>query len=307
MLKNKKILVTGATGVIARPSVEALAKDNEVWALSMFNEAEAQAKKELEAQGVKCFAWDMANKDIPSEIPTDITHVFHTSMLRETESYDAAIDVNGLAVARLMTRHRNAEAFMFISSTAIYKHLGMKHLYKETDPYGGGLIFIPAYQVSKIAGEAVVRSLSALYNLPTTIMRPGICYGPHSWGGVPVLFMKKMLAGEPIELPPEGNTYCMPIDVHDIARMVPALFGAASTPATIVNISGDDMVMDTEYIGYMSEITGVPVSYVRGAYFRDNFPTDNTKRKAIAGDCQIHWRDGIKATLKAHFPDLVKN
>lgn len=307
MLSGKRILITGVTGLIARPIALALAKENEVWGVSLFNEDEAAAQAELEAAGVKCIAWNMATSPFPSAVPPGITHVLHTAMLRETESYDAAMDVNGVSCARLMERFRNAEAFFFISSTAIYKHLEPEHRHKESDPLGGGLIFIPAYQVSKIAAEAVVRSLAVLYNVPTVIIRPGICYGPGSWGGVPILFLKKMLAGEPIELPPAGNTYAMPVHVDDIARFAPALFASASVPANIVNVAGDDPVSDVEYISYISQLTAVPVTFQRGDYYRDNYLTDNAKREAIAGKCEIHWKDGIAATIAAHFPDMALN
>lgn len=307
MIASKRILITGVTGLIARPMALALAQESEVWGLSLFNEAEEAARAELEAAGVHCIPWNMATDPFPANVPADITHVIHTAMLRETESYDAAMDVNGIACARLMERFRRAEAFFFISSTAIYKHLEPQHRHHESDPLGGGLIFIPAYQVSKIAAEAVVRSLAALYELPTVIIRPGICYGPGSWGGVPILFLKKMLAGEPIELPPEGNTFCAPIHVDDIARMTPALLESAAVPATIVNMGGDDPVKDTDYIDYISAITSVPVSYLRGEYYRDNYLTDNTRREAIAGKCRIHWKDGIADTIAAHFPEMQLN
>ena len=305
MISGKKILITGVTGLIARPIALAMAMDNEVWGLSLFGESEAVAQAELETAGVRCIAWNMATDPFPADVPADITHVLHTAMLRETESYDAAVEVNGIACARLMERFCDAEAFFFISSTAIYKHLDPQHHHKETDPLGGGLIFIPAYQVSKIAAEAVVRSLAQLYDLPTVIIRPGICYGPGSWGGVPVLFLNKMLKGEPIELPPEGNTYCMPIHVDDIARFAPAMFESASVPATIINMAGDEAVKDTDYIDYISEITGISVEYLRGEYYRDNYLTDNSRRENIAGKCEIHWKQGIADTIRAHFPDMA--
>lgn len=305
MIENKKILITGVTGLIARPAAELLAAGNEVWGLSLFTEAEQPARERLEAKGVHCVRWEMGSEPVPAEVPADINLIMHTAMLRETESYDAAMDVNSIAIARIMERYRNAEAFLFISSTAIYKHLEPDHRHTETDPLGGGLIFIPAYQVSKIAAEAVVRALATLYQLPTTVIRPGICYGPGSWGGVPILFLKKMLAGEPIERPPHGSLYSMPIHIDDIARMVPALFTSASVPANIVNIAGDEAVSDLDFITYISEVAGVPVQFERGEYYRDSYLTDNSKREAIAGKCQIGWREGIAETIEAHFPDLI--
>jgi UDP-glucuronate 4-epimerase len=89
--------------------------------------------------------------------------------------------------------------------------------------------------------------------------------------------------------------------------MTPALLDSASVPANIVNMGGDDPVMDTDYIDYISDIAGVPVSYLRGEYYRDNYLTDNTKREAIAGKCGIHWKEGIADTIAAHFPDMKLN
>lgn len=36
MLKDQRILVTGATGQVARPLAEYLSRDNEVWAAARF-------------------------------------------------------------------------------------------------------------------------------------------------------------------------------------------------------------------------------------------------------------------------------
>lgn len=303
MLKKRKILITGVTGLIARPIALLLAKDNEVWGLSLFGENEAAARAELEAAGVHCIAWNMATDDFPETPPADVTHVIHTAMLRETQSYDAAIDVNGVACAKLMTRFKTAEAFFFISSTAIYKHLEPDHRHKETDPLGGGLVFIPAYQVSKIAAEAVVRALATLYDLPTVIIRPGVCYGPGSWGGVPVSFLKRMLAGEAIERP-DFERWCAPIHVDDIARFTPTLLQAAAVPATIVNMAGDEPMTFSQMLGDVAAQAGEKLTFKASDYYHDMYLCDNAKREAICGPCRVSWRDGLTETLRSHFPNL---
>lgn len=311
-MKGKKILITGVTGNYGQPVAEALAADNEVYGLSIFNEGEQKARERLEGLGVKCFAWDMATDEIPAGIPIgDITHILHTAMLRETDNYDAAIDVNSFAVAKLMTQFRHAESFCFVSSHGLYKRQpnwenpDWRHRYKETDAIGGGLKFIPAYQVSKIAAEAVVRSLCKLYNMPVIITRPNVVYGNYSWGGSPILFLNKMMRGEPIEAPLTGDLHSMPIHGDDVAAMQPGLFDAASVPANIVNLAGDEEVSDVEYLAWMSEITGIPVEFKKNdEYFRDMFCTDNTKRRLMVGDAKVGWKEGIRKAIRAHFPDL---
>jgi UDP-glucuronate 4-epimerase len=312
-MKGKKILITGVAGNYARPVAEALAVDNEVYGLSIFNEGEQKARAELEAKGIKCFAWDMNSEPVPSDVPAaEITHVLHTAMLRETDDYDAAIDVNSYVVAKLMTQFKHVESFCFVSSHGLYKRQpnwekpDWRYRYKETDAIGGGLKFIPAYQVSKIAAEAVVRALCKLYNMPVIITRPNVVYGNYSWGGSPILFLRKMMAGEPVEAPLNGDLYSMPIHGDDVAAMQPALFAAAKVPAEIVNLAGDEEVSDVEYLTWISEITGVPVTFKKNDdYFRDMFCTDNTKRRQIAGDAKVGWKEGIRKSITAHFPDLA--
>jgi hypothetical protein len=114
-----------------------------------------------------------------------------------------------------------------------------------------------------------------------------------------------MMAGEPIEAPLEGTLFSNPIHGDDVAAMQPALFDAAAVPAQVVNLAGDEEISDPEYLGWMSEITGYPVSFDRNdTYYRDMFCTDNSKRRSIAGDCKVGWKQGIRMAIKAHFPDM---
>ena len=48
-ISGKRVLVTGATGQVARPLAEALGLDNEVWAAARFTDSAARSA--LEARG----------------------------------------------------------------------------------------------------------------------------------------------------------------------------------------------------------------------------------------------------------------
>ena len=56
---RKKILITGATGQVARPIAEALAADHEIWALGRFSDV--AAKEALCRRGVRTWQWDMGS------------------------------------------------------------------------------------------------------------------------------------------------------------------------------------------------------------------------------------------------------
>jgi len=73
-LSGEKILITGATGQVAKPVAKALAADNEVWAVARFGNA--RARKDLEDSGVHCAVVDLAAGDY-SAVPLDVTCGLH--------------------------------------------------------------------------------------------------------------------------------------------------------------------------------------------------------------------------------------
>ena len=73
MLEGQRILVTGATGQVARPLAEKLNAHNEVIAAARFSDP--QAKKELEAIGIGTAHFSMGDEDL-SDLP-DVDYVFH--------------------------------------------------------------------------------------------------------------------------------------------------------------------------------------------------------------------------------------
>jgi nucleoside-diphosphate-sugar epimerase len=61
-LEGQKVLVTGATGQVARPIAEALNSNNEVWAAARFSDQ--TAKQELEAQGIRTVYFSIGEEDL---------------------------------------------------------------------------------------------------------------------------------------------------------------------------------------------------------------------------------------------------
>jgi len=304
MIRGKKILITGATGQVARPIAEALAPANEVWCIGRF--ADAEAKSALEAHGITTALWDMGADDLTG-LPGDFTHVLHAAVLRDTDDFEAAIKTNTVGTGRLMAHCRDAEAFLFVSAFAVYKFIAHDHAYTETDPLGGHTPWMPAYAPSKISAEGAVRALARIFDVPTTIARLNTSYGPYGHGGVPIRFFKLMRAGQPIAVPRSGDDWQSPIHTDDLARQVPLLWEAADIDPTIVNWAGDETITVREMMDYISELTGVPVRYELSDVTRSSFASDNTRRRALIGDCEVRWHDGVARTIKAHFPGLSRS
>jgi len=302
VLTEKKILITGATGQVARPVAEALAKDNEVWCVGRFGDA--RARQELLSRGIRTWRWDMGTEGL-NGLPDDFCYVMHSAFYRGNGSdFTTTIDINCGAIGRLMVHCRQAEALLFVSTGAVYAHQGMDHRYTETDALGGQALWFPTYPVSKIASEGAVNALATALSLPTTIARLNVAYGPYGHGGVPILFLRRILAGQPIEIPRVGQNLFNPIHTDDIARQVPLLWSVATTPTRVVNWGGDDVVGITEAIDYLAQLGGVVATYVPSDVTRETHAFDNTLRTSLIGNCTVGWRDGLRRTLEAHLPHL---
>jgi nucleoside-diphosphate-sugar epimerase len=308
MAQGKKILVTGATGTIARPVAEHLAWDNEVWCAGRFSDP--QAKAELEAIGIKTCHWDMGSGDY-SALPDDFTHVMHSALYLgpSLEEHDKAITYNAEGAALLMQHCRKAESFVYVSTFCVYrKHRDHhQHLYAETDALGSDVTFSAAYPVCKIAAEGAVRAAARMLNLPTTIARMNIGY---SWtggsGGLPINFYKRMAAGQPVPVAIGVEELCSPIGAHDIAAQSHALFEIASVPSTIVNWAGNDAVSTRELCEYIARITGVAATFQQSPVHFDFFASDNTRREQLIGRCAVHWKDGIRELLARRLGIVVR-
>lgn len=303
MLSGQKVLVTGVTGQVARPVAEALAVDNEVWGLGRFGDRGVEA--DLAARGIRTWRWDMGRDGLDG-LPDDFTHVFHAAMHRgDGTDFDAAVEINCTGTARLMTHCRRATAFLHVSSGGIYDPPDRDRPVAETGPLGGRLPWLPTYPVAKLATEGTVRGLAATLGLPTTIARLNVAYGPYGHGGVPMVFLRRLLAGQPVEVPRDGEDWCNPIHTDDIVRQVPLLWGMASVPARVVNWGGDEVVSLRELTEHLAGVAGVEARFVPSDASRGTVAFDNTRRRAAIGDCRVGWRDGLRRTVEAHFPELV--
>jgi UDP-glucuronate 4-epimerase len=304
VISDKKILVTGATGQAAGPIARALAADNDVWCVGRF--ADDVAKAGLEAQGIRTWRWDMGVGSLAG-LPTDFTHVLHAAVLRDTDDFDAAIRVNTVGTGMLMTHCAQADAFLFVSAFAVYDFIANDHDYAESDPQGGHTPWMPAYAPSKIATEGVVRALAHTLGLPTVIARLNTSYGPSGHGGLPVRFFKSMLADEPILVPDDGTASGHhPLHTDDMARQTPLLWRLAATTPPIVNWAGDERISVVDMMREIAGFTGVDVRFRPSAVTRATFASDNRRRRALIGDCQVSLADGLRRTIEAHFPGAVK-
>ena len=299
-LQGARILVTGPTGQVAFPLARALARTNEVIGLARFSRG--GDRERLEAVGVRCVAADLGG-DALDGVPGDVDVVLHFAVAKSRDGdFDRDLTANAEGTGRLMSHCRRAKAFLLCSSTGVYQDAGHAPL-GETHPLGDNhRTILPTYSICKIATEAVARFGAREWGIPTTIARLNVPYGDN--GGWPAWHLEMILAGRPIAVHPHAPNLYNPIHEEDILSTLPALLGAASVPATIVNWAGHDQVSIEDWAGYLGGLVGRAPTFLSTDETIASVVTDTTKMERIAGRTRVPWRDGMRRMVAARHPEI---
>lgn len=301
-LEGHKILVTGPAGQIAFPLASRLARDNEVWGIARFRNAES--KERCEKAGIQTRAVDLADPEW-GDLPEDFDYLLHlAAVIAPGHDYNASLRINAEGTGRVMSRFRNAKACLVMSTSGVYASpADGNHAVVESDPLGGShQPYAPTYCVSKIGQEAVARFAAVEFGLPTTIARMNAAYGDN--GGLPAYLVPPILAGHPIPLLP-GHSILSPIHEDDIYAHTNGLLENASIPATITNWGGDEAVDLAELCRYISELVGKEVRFVESKDGIHQYRLDTARRTQLAGPCKVSWRDGVRRMLQARHPEAL--
>ncbi|MGE0878869.1 MAG: NAD-dependent epimerase/dehydratase family protein, partial [Acidimicrobiia bacterium] len=254
MLRDEKILITGAAGQIAFPITEMLAADNEVWGIARFGDPATRAK--VDALGVTTRSIDLDSGEF-GDLPSDFTYVLHlAAFMGGGLDYDHALRVNAEGTGLLLQHCRTAKAALVMSTHSVYKPVAdPMHAFLETDPLGDvNATHAPTYSISKISQEAVARYCARAFDLPVIIARMNASYGNN--GGLPAYHLDTVVAGQPVITRNDPMPYSL-IHQDDINTQTEALLDAASVPGTVVNWAGDEAIRVLVWCRYAGELCGM--------------------------------------------------
>jgi nucleoside-diphosphate-sugar epimerase len=288
-LSGRRVLITGASGVVAFPVAVELAKDNEVFAVARFSDPEQS--RMLERAGARPIAFDLADPDL-SPLPESVDVVINYAVLPPTQRN--AYEVNAGATGRLARRYRNCEAFVHGSTGSLYQYQGERPL-REDDPYG---LHSSAenYAASKIAAEFLLKHLSEDYQLPVVIVRIFSFFGPR--GGGVTQRVDQIIRGEPVSVYPGVRNVHTPLYEDDYVEKTAAAVGIAKVGGEIINVGGTEPVTTQEYCQMAGEILG------KEPVFVDNSKAwpiwaDTTKMVELLGPNKVPIREGLRRTIES--------
>jgi UDP-glucuronate 4-epimerase len=209
--------------------------------------------------------------------PQRVIHLAAQAGVRYSlENPGAYVSSNLVGFANVLEacRHHRVEHLVYASSSSVYganERMPFSEHHNVDHP-------VSLYAATKKANELMAHTYSSLYGLPTTGLRFFTVYGP--WGRPdmsPFIFIRKILAGEPIDVFNYGRhrrdfTYIDDVvegvvrTVDHVARPNPEWTGMDPDPATsrsayrIYNIGSHAPVELLDYVAVFERCLGIDAS-----------------------------------------------
>ena len=227
-----------------------------------------------------------------------IDAVYHLAAVADVKDvfdephFSESINVRGTINVLEAARKIGVGRVIYGSTTWVYSEVTDAQVDEET------LLKPPShlYTATKIASEYYCQCYSKLYNLPTTILRYGIPYGPRARDGAVVpIFVKKALSGQPLTIAGDGSQFRNFVYVEDLAEgNVLALKPIAANK--IYNLDGADKVSIKMIAETVQKFAGnVPIEYVQGrpGDFSGKEISSERARRELNWEPKVSFEEGV--------------
>jgi len=212
--------VTGGSGFIGSHVVDALvAAGHHVLVL----DPKAPHREDVDHAAV-----DLCDGDALTSATRGLDALYHLAAYADVNDVNrdpvGAIDLNIACTVRALEAARaNGISRVFLASTVwVYSSLTPEGLASETVDEEAALAADAkrhVYTTTKIAAEMLCHDYWNTYQVPFTVLRYGIPYGPRMRPALVIpIFVRKALAGEPITIAGDGSQHRKFVYVEDLAR-----------------------------------------------------------------------------------------
>lgn len=259
MAKNKltsckSIFLTGASGFIGSRIVERLVLEyNQHPACLIHNPAHMARIARFPTRAV--FGDVMAPETFRDKIRGCDVYI-HTAYGKEaTKEKNWKINVKGTENLLKLAVENKIKHFIFISSIAVYEEQFSHGRLDEK--------IIPVckekdYAGAKLRAEEICFEYYHKYNLPITILRPSIVYGPFasSWTIGPYVNIKNGTLRRYIDF----NGICNAVYIDDLVSVIIECICNESAYGEIFNVAGEDKITWNEFFDFYSKVVlGIPL------------------------------------------------
>lgn len=259
LLKNKNILITGATGLIGSCIVEILLRLNfnfNIYLTSRnINKLQEKFKKytTIKLIYIQQDVTEPLNSNINFDYIIDCASIASPQLYATNPVNVIMSNINGVYNLLNYGITHNLQKFIYISSNEIYGECTDKIIKEYNSGYIDPVQFRSCYPSSKRAAETLCVSFSQQYKLYTSIVRPCHIYGPGfniSDKRVYAQFIRNVLNDEDIILKSDGSqirSWCYVVDCA-LAILYVLFYGKNSEA---YNIADDSSILSIKELAYI--------------------------------------------------------
>lgn len=325
-LKNKKILLTGATGMIGKELIRILLEDNRDLQTNIvaMGRSEEKARERLgDFWENPRFSFVEHDINMPlgekAEKIGHVDYVIHAASTTHPVAYATepveTITVNVMGLHELLeyARTYEVERFVFLSSVEVYgENRGDTEKFQED--YCGYIdcnTLRAGYPESKRLGEALCQAYRRQYGMDIVIPRLSRVYGPTmlpSDSKAIAQFIKKAQAGEDIVLKSAGNqlySYCYAQDAAE--GILTVLSMGADGEAYNISDKNSEITLK-ELAEMIAELAGtkvvfeIPDTTEQAGYSKATKAVlDAGKAEALGWQAKVGMREGLGRMIENRF------
>jgi UDP-glucose 4-epimerase len=292
-----RALVTGGSGFIGSHVVDKL-RDRNI-RVRVYDMVYPDFRDDIEYYHASLLDFDSLRMAL-----SKVDVIFHLGAIADVQDvleephYAEAINVRGtINVLEAARKSGSIKRVIFGSTTWVYSDTQGDTL-DEDAPLGAPSHL---YTATKIAGEYYCQCYSRLYDLPVTILRYGIPYGPRAREGAVIpIFVKKALNGEPLTIAGDGLQYRKFVYVEDLAEgNVLALKEIARNK--IYNLEGKEKVSIKQIAETIQKILGkVEIKHIEGrpGDFSGKEILANRAKEELGWEPNVSFEEGVRRYIE---------
>lgn len=198
---------------------------------------------------------------------------------------------------------------LYASGSGVYGDLGEVEVREDHGP----LVPTSTYGASKVAGEALIASYTAMFGLSGCAFRFGNVVGPRQTHGVGFDFVRKLLADPTrLEILGDGTQSKSYVHVLDVVEAVLLAHRRTTEPFETYNVATGDYITVKEIADLAVDCLALQPTSVRYEFtggprgWKGDVPVVrlNTGRiRRLGWHCKLGSRDALRAAIEALLPE----